>query len=123
LFLRACKPKAHWHIAVSGEIGDPFQSLTHIIRSTPAKFLESVLDSVEKEPFREQKEANYHKLWQIENKKVGDFHQTFFDAVPFGEFKAIDTIIKALPALGDLHVANSMAVRYVNLIANLPKGV
>ncbi len=122
LFLRSYKPKAHWHIAVAGEIGDPFQSLSHVIRASPAAFLEGVFDSESMEPFRAQKEANFQKLWQIEDKKVCDFHETFFDAVAFGEFKAIEVIKKEIPEYSDIHVANSMAVRYVSLIANLPQG-
>ena len=123
LFLRSNKPKAHWHIASSEDVGDPFQCLTHIIRSAPASFLESMLVSETKEPFKEQKEANYFKLWEIENKKVKDFHDFFLKSAAFGEFKAIDAILKALPHQADLHVANSMTVRYVSLLANLPKGV
>lgn len=123
LFLRSHKPKAHWHIAASGEIGDPFQSLSHIIRTTPTHFFESIFNAPVKDQFREQKEANYQKLWQIEDEKVKDFHETFFRSAAFGEFGAINTILKKLPDHSDLHVANSMTVRYVSLLAALPHGV
>lgn len=118
LFLRQYKPKAHWHISRFGEVGDPFQSLTNVVRTTPADFFAGMGAFESKDPFHTQKEANYYNLWHIENKKSADFHKSFFETVEFGEFKAIDTILKRLPASSHLHVANSMAVRYVNLLPN-----
>src|SRR5690606_34268185 len=54
--------------------------------------------------------------------KSFEFHQLFFETAEFGEFKAIDTILKRLPESSHLHLANSMAVRYVNLLPKLPGG-
>lgn len=123
LFLRAYKPAVHWHIAPYGEVGDPFQSLTEIIRTTSGPFLKNMLREDLKEPFLQQKQVNYNNLWQIENKKVFNFHQRFFRSIAFGEFKALEITLKWLPVHSDLHVANSMSVRYVSLLANSLQGI
>lgn len=116
LFLRKYKPKAHWHISPYGEVGDPFQSLTNVVRANPAEFFNEIGSTEKIDPFQTQKESNYYNLWHIENKKSAEFRKSFFETLEFGEFKAIDTILTRLPESSHLHVANSMAVRYVNLL-------
>lgn len=123
LFLRAYKPKAHWHIAPYGDVGDTYQSLTKIIRTSPEEFFNKMLHWREKEKFKQQREDNYHKIWYIENKRAGEFMQSFFDDEIFGEFEATHTILKSIPSGSDLHLANSMAVRYANFFGQLPEDV
>src|SRR5690606_8716569 len=65
LFLRAYKPKAHWHITPHGEVGDTFQSLTKIIRTSPEAFFRKMYHWREKETFRKQREDNFFNIWHI----------------------------------------------------------
>ena len=123
LFLRTYKPKAHWHIAPHGEVGDTFQSLTKIIRTTPQEFFEGMQHWREKEKFQLQREDNFSNIWHIENKRAGQFMQSFFEEQVFGEFEAAHTVLKRLPPASDLHLANSMAVRYANFFGQLSAGV
>ena len=123
LFLREFKPKVHWHISPHGEVGDPFKSLTNIIRTSPTDFFIGLAEVENNDNFQKQKEENYFNLWHIEDKKIAEYHRSFFSTINFGEFKAIESILKHIPVSSDLHVANSMAVRYVSIIANLPRDI
>lgn len=119
LFLRAHQPKAHWHIAPYGEVGDTFQSLTKIIRTSPGMFFSKMLHWREKEKFQLQREDNFSNIWQIENKRAGKFMQSFFQGQEFGEFEATHAVLRSLPSGSDLHLANSMTVRYANFFGQL----
>lgn len=119
-FLRDYKPKAHWHIAPFGDVGDTFQTLTKVIRASPEAFFSNMVYWRDKEALPLQQQENYFNLWQVEDKKARRLIQHFFAGRAFGEFEAVYAIIKKLPDACDLHLANSMAVRYVNYIAQLP---
>ncbi len=116
LFLRRHHPNAHWHIQPAGEVADTFQSLTEIIRVEPEMFFE---ESLHFSPYTSQQES-YIQSWQQEGKKAENFIKGFFNkpeilAQP-GEFLAIEQVMRQMPDHASLHLANSMTVRYANLI-------
>jgi 2-succinyl-5-enolpyruvyl-6-hydroxy-3-cyclohexene-1-carboxylate synthase len=61
--------------------------------------------------------------WQEAEKKAAAFLPTFFSAShqPFNEFSAFHEVLAALTDYTALHLANSMAVRYANIIG-IPQG-
>ncbi|MBO3269212.1 2-succinyl-5-enolpyruvyl-6-hydroxy-3-cyclohexene-1-carboxylic-acid synthase [Hymenobacter defluvii] len=67
--------------------------------------------------------ASYTAAWQRTNAQATDFLDTFFQQPnqPFNEFAAIHKALHSLPEYTVLHLANSMAVRYANIIG-LPQG-
>lgn len=116
LLLRRYGPKAHWHIQPAGEVADPFQALTEIINVDPEVFF---TESLQFSSYISQQE-NYFQIWQQEAQKTGNFIQDFFRkpeilAQP-GEFLAMQRVMECIPDFTNLHLANSMAVRYANLI-------
>src|SRR5688572_8100823 len=111
LFLRRTKNLTHWHIQEAGQVADTFQHLSKFIRCTPLSFFRkigSVSGLKTDHAFKEN--------WQQENQRTAEFLKKFFQDKPFNEFKAYWEALRALPENCLLHVANSMAVRYVNLI-------
>ena len=66
--------------------------------------------------FEKQKQINYSQLWSAEERKVQRAVSDFFPHQPFGEFELIKEIINNLPEKTNLHLANSMSVRYASLI-------
>jgi 2-succinyl-5-enolpyruvyl-6-hydroxy-3-cyclohexene-1-carboxylate synthase len=116
LFLRKYRPKTHWHIQPAGEVADPFQSLTEIIRVAPEVFFKESLHFAKEAPQQE----SYFQTWQQEMQKAENFIKDFFEkpeilAQP-GEFLAMEQVMRQIPGHASLHLANSMAVRYANLI-------
>lgn len=114
--LRNYKPKAHWHIQPAGYSADTYKSLTRIIKVDPETFFDK-LAQIELAPsFDNQKQENFYHIWQIEERKTLRQLQQFFPQQPFGEFELIYEVINKLPDHCNLHLANSMAVRYANFV-------
>jgi 2-succinyl-5-enolpyruvyl-6-hydroxy-3-cyclohexene-1-carboxylate synthase len=116
LFLRKFSPKAHWHIQPTGVIADPFQSITRVINTTPANFFNSLQIQAKEKAFENQKRSNYQKLWEIEERRAVRSLKEFIPKESFGELELVQEIIRNLPPLCNLHLANSMSVRYANII-------
>lgn len=116
LFLRKYSPKAHWHIQPAGAVADPFQSITHVLNTTPANFFESLQLIVKSKEFEKQKKVNYQKLWEVEERRAVRGLKEFLPKEAFGELELVYEIIRSLPPLCNLHLANSMSVRYANIV-------
>ncbi|MEX2336538.1 MAG: 2-succinyl-5-enolpyruvyl-6-hydroxy-3-cyclohexene-1-carboxylic-acid synthase [Fulvivirga sp.] len=114
--LRNYKPTAHWHIQPAGYSADTYMSLTKIIQADSDTFF-TKLAQIELAPsFDNQKQENFYHIWQIEERKTLRQLQKFFPQQPLGEFELIYEIINKLPDHCNLHLANSMAVRYANFV-------
>lgn len=125
LFLRQYPAQAHWHIQPAGIPADSFQSLTRIIHTEPAEFF-NFLDSLDSPGnFSQQKKNNYQKLWAVEEWKTERLLKEFFPQENFGELELVKEILQLLPSPCNLHLANSMSVRYANFIglAATQKGI
>lgn len=116
LYLRQYKAIEHWHIQPASHVPDPFQSVSKIIRTTPSQFFEDLVTNKLESDFASQKKENYYSLWQAEEHRVQRLHKNYFMQADFHELSVIEQLMKALPMRCNLHLSNSMAVRYVNLI-------
>jgi 2-succinyl-5-enolpyruvyl-6-hydroxy-3-cyclohexene-1-carboxylate synthase len=114
LYLRQYKPAAHWHIQPAGQVADTFQSLTRIIRCTPESFFRSLAGCT-------REDSGYIKSWSGLEQKTADFLQDFTAKAPYSELTAISRVLRNLPQQSNLHLANSMAVRYANILALQPE--
>ena len=115
LFLRKHRPKHHWHVQPSGNAADTFQSLTKVIHTQPATFFADMLTDFEAKP----QQAAYFQRWNHEEAKARQLMDQFLvnDTIQAaGEFAAVQQLLKALPDGANLHLANSMTVRYANLL-------
>jgi 2-succinyl-5-enolpyruvyl-6-hydroxy-3-cyclohexene-1-carboxylate synthase len=115
-FLRTHPPVQHWHIQPSGITADTFQSLTQVIHADPKSVFEHLSDSVEIEKFQLQKKENFARLWNAEEHRTDLSSKKYFSESAFNELTILHEIISSLPDRCNLHVANSMSVRYANLI-------
>lgn len=111
LFIRANKPITHWHIQEVGEVADTYQSLTKIIPVSINEFTQNIA----------LKSNEYLKKWKEEEAKASIYQETFFKKAAFGEFKAIHQVLEKIPVKSNLHLANSMTVRYANFFPNTKK--
>lgn len=116
LYLRKYAPKAHWHIQAAGLIADSFQSITKIINTTPTTFFEAIQSLEKRKQFENQKQANYQRLWEMEELRAVRSVRDFFTKEAFGELELVHEVLRQLPPLCNLHLANSMSVRYANLV-------
>ncbi|GAA4504940.1 2-succinyl-5-enolpyruvyl-6-hydroxy-3-cyclohexene- 1-carboxylic-acid synthase [Hymenobacter ginsengisoli] len=150
LFLREASPAQHWHLQASGEAADTFRSLTRVIRVAPTVFFQQLTASETKDYNRAESLGPGYFLslreaqkvtedtalaespdapaapsltWQQADSLAANFLARFFAAEgqPFNEFSAMQRALASLPEGTALHLANSMAVRYANIIG-LPEG-
>lgn len=124
IFLRNNKPKYHFHIQENFELIDPFQTLTHKVEVSPEYFFKQLFEDLDFLKFKEgddEDENEYFNFWQNSNEKAKLKIYQFLNQIEFCEFKAVRNIIDNLPENSIFHIANSMVVRYSNLIG-LEKG-
>ncbi|CAH0994954.1 2-succinyl-5-enolpyruvyl-6-hydroxy-3-cyclohexene-1-carboxylate synthase [Emticicia aquatica] len=124
LFIRNNKPKYHFHIQENGDLIDPFQTLTHKVEVSPEYFFKQLFEDLDFLKFKEGDEDDeniYFELWNQSNLKVKHILHEFLSNSNFCEFKVVRNVLDKLPENSIFHVANSMVVRYSNLIG-LGKG-
>lgn len=115
LFIRAFPPQAHWHIQPAGSFADPFQSLTQVIRATPLSFFSGMANG------SSSSNLAYQQQWLEKEQRANVYLTDFLAPTAFNEFTVFALILKNLPNQSLLHVANSMAVRYANIIGLPPE--
>lgn len=115
LFLRKSKAQ-HWHIQPGGYFPDTYQHLSKAIQCQPEQFLKSIGEFI-------TSEAAFVEAWTSANTKVNAHLGPIISNAEFGEYKAIATCLNLLPAHAKLHLANSMAVRYVNFLGKRPQEI
>jgi len=122
IFLRANKPRAHWHIDESTEeIIDPFQSVTTLIRHSPEDLFAALSKTIQTNESRKE----YSKRWTNLDLRAAQATSDFFNSNISGELAFVDRVLKSIPDHTYLHLANSMSVRYANFcgLAGNKKGV
>ena len=107
-FLRAAKPKNHWHIDEFWH-PDTFYSLTEKIKNKPEKFFSKLLNFISLEP------SSYFNLWEVLRDKRDLKHQEYCLKSSFSDFKFYDILSQKLPENINLHFSNSSPIRYAQL--------
>ena len=108
-FLRAYKPKHHWHIDTLRAY-DTFGCLTQHFKVNPNQFFNQFLR------FTIPIKSNYRSIHQEIAALRARKHQEYLAKIPFSDFKAFEKIIPSLPENSMLHLSNSSAIRYAQLI-------
>ncbi len=116
IFLRTFKAQAHWHIQPSGPSADTFQSLTRVIHAIPKDVFTALTAEKKDKGFEEQKKENFARIWQAEEHRTMLSMEKYFAHSSFSELAVINELITHLPPRCNLHLANSMSVRYANFI-------
>jgi 2-succinyl-5-enolpyruvyl-6-hydroxy-3-cyclohexene-1-carboxylate synthase len=107
-------PARHWHVAENGFDADTFFTGPEIIQSAPHRFfgqLRQAVAEVSAEYFND-----FRSLSLIQSERSG-----FLAHSPFNEFSAISQMLRQFPEKLNLHLANSMTVRYVAYLAELAR--
>ncbi|MGL1888510.1 MAG: 2-succinyl-5-enolpyruvyl-6-hydroxy-3-cyclohexene-1-carboxylic-acid synthase [Reichenbachiella sp.] len=112
IFLKYHQDIQHWHITPNSDLPDTYNHLTGNIDADLLSFLETAdLDS---QPAL-QEQQDFWALWQQRNNTTEETIRAY-KPIEFNETSIYRQIIKMLPEHIDLHLANSMAVRYANTI-------
>lgn len=109
-FFRNNKADNHWHIQSAGQIADTFQSITNVIRTSPKSFFKYL---------NEEKltlHSDFKEKWIQSEGSITKKVKKYLEENPEGELAAVSHFLKVVPQNTNLHLANSMAVRYANIV-------
>ena len=105
-FLCKNKPENHWHLSLSGQYYDTYQSLTRVIAMESYEFFSQLSEQVN------PKENAYFNLWKGKEQQVNQVREEFISQVDFSDLKVFDIIQKKIPENSVVHLGNSSPVRY-----------
>ncbi|MEE9190699.1 MAG: 2-succinyl-5-enolpyruvyl-6-hydroxy-3-cyclohexene-1-carboxylic-acid synthase, partial [Candidatus Neomarinimicrobiota bacterium] len=113
VYLRNKQKITHWQIQPSGKVADIFKSLKKIIRCTPQSFFSRMLTEFDARKVRD----DFFGVWQEAEQGAEEFLNKYMSGNQiFSELKVMNKILNHLPENCDLHLGNSMPVRYANMI-------
>ena len=130
LFLRTSAPTQHWHVQLSGEPADTFRSLSRIVRASPTDFFQALVNDTADGSLARVIKSNFNLAWTSAQERARASLQDFFSSKRgryqeitevFNEFSAFASTLISLSKTTALHLANSMAVRYANILG-IPQG-
>ncbi len=110
LFIKTHNPKYHFHIQETNQIIDTFQSITHFIPVSISEFISNV-------DFKYNFENNYLQEWKKRDKIGQTSIDDFYKIKPFSELGIVKKITEHIPTNSVFHTANSLSVRYLNILS------
>lgn len=105
-FLRKNKPAEHWHLSLSTEHFDTYQSLTKVVQTEAADFFGSLAGQ------EMQTSSDFLKLWKSKEARVNQLRDEFVANCEFSDLKAFELIGNNIPENSVVHLGNSLPVRY-----------
>jgi 2-succinyl-5-enolpyruvyl-6-hydroxy-3-cyclohexene-1-carboxylate synthase len=102
-------PKAHWHIDAHQAHIDMFQCQTRALRYEPIALLKAL------EKVTIKGDGKFSEAWMNLKKKSAQSHRDFVAQCPWSDMKAYSEIFEHLKRDSKVQMANSTAVRYVQL--------
>jgi len=111
-FLQYHKPELHIHLSRHFEVGDMFDSSPQIINPEEIKRVEETDNDIDGE-----REGAYVNAWL---NMTQEFKSRFsqLDWSLYNEFCVTNYVLNNLPKEAQLHISNSMPVRYVSFLLN-----
>ncbi|WP_194774744.1 2-succinyl-5-enolpyruvyl-6-hydroxy-3-cyclohexene-1-carboxylic-acid synthase [Pararhodonellum marinum] len=109
LFLRK-SDAMHWHLQPEGYVPDTFKRGVQTLACEPLMFLEFLN--------KEDKISNeeFVQVWSVREEQVKYKLPSLLKNTDFGEYTAFSACFDQIPSDAKVHLANSMAVRYANLL-------
>lgn len=107
-FLRACQPKAHFHVDTK-KAYDTYFCLTHHFKIDINRFFDTALPRLNRVP------GTYRAHWLSVRQKRNAAHEAYLKNIPFSDFKVYDMILKTIPDGHYLQSSNSATIRYTQL--------
>lgn len=116
LFLRRYSPVQHWHLQPAGYAADTFKTMTQLLRYDPARFITSLGENSYFTQPSPQHSA-WHQRWQDLGNKAWGYVRDTLGQPGHAEFQMVFDLLQLMPEPCDLHLANSMPVRYANFVS------
>ena len=120
-FIRENPPPNHWHVSEDKHVIDPFQTLTRQLNVGPEYFFSKIFEDLDYHRFVQNEEGGqdetYLEAWMSAERGVQSKITRFFENLSlFSDLSAVNFILQNLNAPAQLHIANSMPIRYVSML-------
>ncbi|MCF2505910.1 2-succinyl-5-enolpyruvyl-6-hydroxy-3-cyclohexene-1-carboxylic-acid synthase [Dyadobacter sp. CY107] len=120
-FIRKNPPKAHWHVGEDAFLADPTQSLTKTIPVFPNYFFQNLFEKIDYQLFVQnsdpETDSSFLRKWSANDLMSGQITRDYCANLPkLSDLTSLDYVFKYIDREFQLHVANSMSVRYINLL-------
>ena len=120
-FIRQNPPRRHWHISEELHLIDPFQTLTRQIAVSPEYFFSKLIEDLDYLHFVQHDEGGqdeaYLDTWvRAENQIKRELARFFENLTAFTDLTAVWFLLENMKSPAQLHVANSMPVRYLTML-------
>lgn len=109
-YLRKIKPKSHWHVGITENTIDCFQSLTMAIDMEPEDFFPQIARHV-----KDMKTSGYASFWQNVALRAENLHRDYLKHVQWSDLKAFEIILGRIPAKWNVQLSNGTCIRYAQL--------
>jgi 2-succinyl-5-enolpyruvyl-6-hydroxy-3-cyclohexene-1-carboxylate synthase len=109
-FLRKFRAVPHWHIQPYPTSTDPFQNLSKSIVANPVDFFEFFNN------LKLPVSTHYLQRWKQASEHIAAAKTDFFPLPELSELELVNEVLTQLPSACNLHLANSMSVRYAESI-------
>ncbi|WP_159467455.1 2-succinyl-5-enolpyruvyl-6-hydroxy-3-cyclohexene-1-carboxylic-acid synthase [Dyadobacter sp. 3J3] len=122
-FLQKNPSIRHWHISEDSHVVDTFFSLTQIIPVSPDNFFSSIFEKIDYQLFVQgsdpENDSSYKKTWTGYDLKAQSLLAEYLENLSLlNDLTSVNFVINSLPDGSQLHIANSMPIRYVNALGN-----
>jgi 2-succinyl-5-enolpyruvyl-6-hydroxy-3-cyclohexene-1-carboxylate synthase len=88
-----------------------------VFNASATELIEYLATIEPSQQFEQQKQDNYHKFWEVEERRAMRILATMFpNAGELSELELVAGVLAAIPEGCTLHLANSMSVRYANFV-------
>jgi 2-succinyl-5-enolpyruvyl-6-hydroxy-3-cyclohexene-1-carboxylate synthase len=126
-FIRKNPPQAHWHIGEDSFLADPTQSLTQVIPVSQNYFFKNLFEKVDYQLFVQnsdpETDSEFLQFWKGKDQKVITEKENFLKNIQkLNDLTSLYLLFKFSKIVYQLHIANSMSVRYVNVL-DLPVNI
>lgn len=101
---------AHWHVDETDVVIDTYKKLTRHLRSDLQIFFTELLSR------RVTMKSEYQASWHSKNRSIRSNHFEFMEQAGWSDLLAYSMVLDQLPKNAVLQMANSTAVRYVQLM-------
>lgn len=121
-FIRKHKPIRHWHITQDEVMTDPMQSVTRIIPISALSFFKNIFEKIDYQLFVQnsdpESDSSYLGEWLKIELNIKQKKQNYLlNLTSLNDLTILDLVFKYLKPEYQLHIANSMPIRYTNVLA------
>ncbi|MDD4224940.1 MAG: 2-succinyl-5-enolpyruvyl-6-hydroxy-3-cyclohexene-1-carboxylic-acid synthase [Mariniphaga sp.] len=115
-FLKKNRPVHHWHLSLSDQYCDTYQSLTRLINMEAIDFLQQITERAD------PKSDNYYTWWKEQENRVKSHRDKYIAGIDFCDLRIFHLLSNHLPENTIVHLGNSSPVRYA-LVCDAAKNV